>query len=82
MFNLCIFMGIRNCFLQLIWTMKLLTLDQPADVRRCRVPFQKANLVSTMGSGGDADADVVKCILARRTDFSKEAILRMKIDLG
>jgi hypothetical protein len=69
----------RHCFLQLIWTMKLLTLDRPADLKRCRVPFQKARLVATAPSARGG-ADVVKCILGLRRDFSREAILRMRID--
>ena len=71
----------RPCFLQLIWAMKILTLDQPADLRRCQVPFKKANLISVKGETLDSSAALVKCILSRRLDFSREAIFRMKINV-
>ena len=50
------------------WIANILTLDSPADIRRYRMP--KAYF----------DEHQVRQLMALRTDFSKEAVLRVKIE--
>ena len=51
------------------WIANILTLDSPADIRRYRLP--KAYF----------DENQVRELMALRADFSREAVLRVKIEL-
>lgn len=52
------------------WAAKMLTLDQPGDVRRYAVPSEALR-----------DEVAVRALLARRVDFSKDAVARVKITM-
>jgi len=52
--------------------MKLLTLDQPADIRRYVIPHQLQPPLTE---------ERIRAFLGRRTDFSKDAVLRVKINI-
>jgi hypothetical protein len=59
----------RSIFDPLIWILKILTIDQPADLLRYKIP--KAYL----------DDSLTRQIMASRTDLSKDAISRVKINI-
>ena len=59
----------RIIFDPLIWILKILTIDQPADLLRYRIP-------STY-----IDDTLARQIMASRTDLSKDAIARVKINI-
>jgi hypothetical protein len=61
----------RHCFAPLMWTLKVLTLDKPADVRRCSMPLECNKKVNTT---------VVRRLLACRIDFSRDAIAKINLD--
>ena len=63
---------VRNAFASLTWAMKLLTLDQPADIRRYVIPRQLQPPLTE---------ERVRTLLGCRSDFSKDAVLRVKINI-
>ena len=62
---------VRNRFTRLLWVLKLLTLDQPGDIRR----IQLSTEIFPVGQ----DDSVIREVLARRVDFSVEGISKAKI---
>lgn len=64
-------LSVRPHCAKLHWIAKLLALDAPADIKRYAVPRELF-----------VEETQVRAILARRIDFSKEAVARVKIDLS
>lgn len=60
---------IKSPFDSLQLALKVLTLDQPADIRQYAI---KASLISE---------EKVRKILSRRVDFQKDAVTRVKINI-
>lgn len=61
--------SLNSAFSKWRWIANILALDSPADVRRYRLPrayFEESQ---------------VRELMALRSDFSKEAVLRVKIEL-
>jgi len=63
---------VKAAFAALVWTTKLLALDQPADIRRYAVP--------ATGLDPPLTEERVRALLARRVDFSRDAVQRVKIN--
>jgi len=63
---------VKTAFAALVWTTKLLALDQPADIRRYAVP--------ATGLDPPLTEERVRALLARRVDFSRDAVQRVKIN--
>jgi len=63
--------SVKSCFTPLLWALKVLTLDKPADIKRYAVPSACKDIV---------DATFIRKLLAKRVDFSREAISRIKLD--
>lgn len=59
--------SVRPLFSSLLWCTTLLVLDQPADVRRYRIP------------AAALDETAARAVMARRVDFSREAVGKVKI---
>ena len=59
----------RVIFDPLIWMLKILTIDQPADLLRYKIP------------GAYVDDGLARQIMASRVDLSKDAIARVKINI-
>lgn len=62
--------SVRNSFLKLLWCMKVLTLDQPADVRRYTLPSDEESYL---------DDPMIRSIMSKRVEFSKDAVAKVKI---
>ena len=59
-------------FSKLIWSLKILTLDQPADVRRYMLPTAEE-------AEEYLDDDDIRLIMSKRVEFSKDAVAKVKI---
>ena len=59
-------------FSKLLWSLKILTLDQPADVRRYMLP-------TTEDVDEYLDDDAIRLIMSKRVEFSKDAVAKVKI---
>jgi hypothetical protein len=56
-------------FEKALWAVKIITIDQPADMMRYRVPSSFFN-----------ESDV-RSLMSRRTDLSKDAVAKVKLNL-
>ena len=65
---------IKAAFAALVWATKLLALDQPADIRRYAMP--------TTGLDPPLTEERVRALLARRVEFSRDAVQRVKINFA
>lgn len=76
--------SIKPCFTILLWVIKILTLDRPADIKRCGViPIEvksKKRYIED-DSWYYIEGNEVKQIMRRRIDFSKEVINSLKLDI-
>lgn len=61
----------RQSFVPVMWVLKVLTLDKPADIRRCNMPHDCREKFT---------ANVIRHLLARRVDFSRDAIAKINLD--
>eukprot|EP01041_Mallomonas_annulata_P003569 gene3569-7096_t len=61
--------GVRLAFAPLLLALKILTLDQPGDIRRYTIPRNTL------------DEDIIRKIMSCRTDFSVEAIAKVKLNI-
>jgi hypothetical protein len=61
--------SVKNAFVPLILALKILTLDAPGDIRRY-------NIQATV-----FDEATVRKILSRRSDFSKDAVSKVKLNI-
>ena len=73
----------KDAFSPLIWALKILTLDQPGDIRKYVVPISVTATISD-GQNDGSDAGLltelkIRKIMGRRTDFPKDAVLNVKI---
>ena len=59
-------------FSKLLWSLKILTLDQPADVRRYMLPTAEE-------AEEYLDDDAIRLIMSKRIEFSKDAVAKVKI---
>ena len=63
--------SVRPKFVPLIWALKVLTLDKPADIKRFAMPRECKGKIS---------APFVRCLMACRVDFSQDAVLKINLD--
>ena len=75
--------SIKPCFTILLWVIKILTLDRPADIKRCgSLPFTSKSRKRYVSDDGwyDVEGNEIKRILRRRIDFSRDVINSLKLD--
>jgi len=60
---------------------KVLTLDSPADIRLYNLiePPKQSGLVNDSSKNLEMNESMIRTILSRRIDFSKEAVSKVKI---
>lgn len=82
--NYPVLCSVKEAFAPLTWAFKILTLDQPADVRRYVIPM------SVTGAGlsdcatpspGLLTESKIRKIMACRTDFHRDAVQNVKISM-
>jgi hypothetical protein len=65
---------IKDALSQIKWAAKVLSLDQPGDIRRYNIQMSKSQRPFKK-----LDETLVRAIMARRVDFSKDVVSKVKI---
>lgn len=73
--------SIKEAFAPLTWALKILTLDQPADVKRYIIPMSVTARLSEATSPGLLTESKIRKIMASRTDFHRDAVQNVKISM-
>ena len=75
------FVSIKDAFSPIMWALKVLTLDQPADIRKYVIPLGVIDSSSEGDtcSSGFLSETKIRNIMGRRVDFLKDAVLKVKI---
>ena len=63
--------SVRSKFAPLTWSLQVLTLDKPADIRGLTMPTE---------CQGKITAATIRCLLSCRVDFSRDAVVRINLD--
>ena len=77
------FVSIKDVFAPIIWALKVLTLDLPADIKKYVIPLGviDSNSVGDTCSSGLLSENKIRNIMGRRVDFSKDAVLKVKVTI-
>ena len=75
--------SVKDAFLPLTWALKVLTLDQPADIKKYVIPLgvTESGSEENIFSVGLLSENKIRKIMGRRVDFSKDAVLKVKITI-
>ena len=80
--NYPVLCSVKEAFAPLTWAFKILTLDQPADVRRYVIPMSVTGAgLSDCASPGLLTESKIRKIMASRTDFHRDAVQNVKISV-
>lgn len=75
---------VKEAFLPLQWTLKALTLDAPGDIRRYLFPSVSPSSSTTDSTTASSSIvlseELIRQILGRRVEFSKDAVAKVKIN--
>jgi hypothetical protein len=73
------FVSVKEAFSPVIWALKILTLDQPADIKKYIIPCDVMCDRNDNDSAGFLTESKIRKIMSRRLDFHKEASQNVKI---
>lgn len=80
--NYPVLCSIKEAFAPLTWALKILTLDQPADVKRYIIPMSVTGAgLSDSASPGLLTESKIRRIMANRTEFHRDAVQNVKISM-
>jgi hypothetical protein len=77
--SVSILLSVKEAFAPLIWGLKILTLDQPADIKKYVIPSDVMCDRSDTDSNGYLTESKIRKIMGRRLDFHKDASQNVKI---